>query len=250
VTHSRPRLSTRHRAVPDPAPGPDADSGRSLRHDRRLRWAAREGAEHRISDATDPTDEDLVRRVRAGDEAAARLLFERHAAELRAKARARLPAALRGKVAESDVIQDAWLAAFLALGKFEDRGDGSFGRWLRGIVEHKIREEAGRHLGARKRDARRDARLLTDEARSIPSPDQPSPSEAAAAGESAADLRRVIESLPEDHATVLRLVYLDGLTLAEAGERMCRSADAVRKTYGRALARLAEKVRGRRSTLP
>ena len=195
-------------------------------------------------------DEDLVRRVRAGDEAAARLLFERHLPALRAKARARLPAALRGKVGESDVVQEAWLAAFVALGKFEDRGEGSFGRWIRGIVEHKVREQADHHLGAAKRDARRAARLLTDEARSIPSPDQPSPSEVAMAGESAAELRSVIESLPEDHAAVLRLVYLDGLTLAQAGERMGRSADAVRKTYGRALTRLAEKMRGRRSTLP
>jgi RNA polymerase sigma-70 factor (ECF subfamily) len=202
-----------------------------------------------MSESANSSDEELVRRVRAGDESAARLLFERHLPELRAKARARLPAALRAKVGESDVVQDAWLAAFAALGKFEDRGDGSFGRWLRGIVEHKVREEAHRHLDAAKRDARRDARLLTDEARSIPSPDQPSPSEAAMAGESAAELRRAIESLPEDHATVLRLVYLDGLTLVEAGERMGRSADAVRKTYGRALTRLAEKVRGRRSTL-
>ena len=201
-----------------------------------------------MSDASPISDEELVRRVRDGDEAAARLLFERHLPALRAKARARLPAALRGKVAESDVIQEAWLAAYLALGKFEDRGDGSFGRWLRGIVEHKVREESHHHLDAAKRDARRDARLLTDEARSIPSSDQPSPSEVAMAGESAAELRRAIESLPEDHATVLRLVYLDGLTLVQAGERMGRSADAVRKTYGRALTRLAEKMRGRRST--
>jgi RNA polymerase sigma-70 factor, ECF subfamily len=203
-----------------------------------------------MSESANSSDEELVRRVRAGDEAAARLLFERHLPALRAKASARLPTALRGKVAESDVIQDAWLAAFLDLARFEDRGDGSFGRWLRGIVEHKVREEASRHLGAAKRDARRDARLLTDEARSIPSPDQPSPSEAAMAGESAADLRSAIESLPEDHATVLRLVYLDGLTLVQTGERMGRSADAVRKTYGRALTRLAEKMRGRRTTLP
>jgi RNA polymerase sigma-70 factor (ECF subfamily) len=201
-----------------------------------------------LSDAPQSSDEELVRRVRAGDEVAARLLFERHLPALRAKARARLPSALRGKVAESDVIQEAWLAAYLALGRFEDRGDGSFGRWLRGIVENKVHEESHHHLDAAKRDARRAARLHTDEARSIPSPSQPSPSEVAMAGESAADLRRLIESLSADHAAVLRLVYLDGLTLVQAGERMGRSADSVRKAYGRALTRLAEKMRGHRST--
>src|SRR5215212_4877689 len=87
------------------------------------------------------SDEAVVRRVRAGDEAAARLLFERHLPALRAKARARLPASLRGKVGASDVVQDAWLAAFLDLGAFEDRGDGSFAAWLRRILEHKVVDE-------------------------------------------------------------------------------------------------------------
>ena len=69
-----------------------------------------------------------------------------------------------------------------------------------------------------------------------------------AAGEDAAALRRTIDGLPDDYAAVLRLVYLEGMTLGEAAERMGRSADAVRKTYGRALSRLAERLRGRRST--
>src|SRR6185295_17896538 len=69
----------------------------------------------RVASSLQPSDEALVRSVRAGDETAARVLFDRHLPALRAKARARLPAALRGKVAESDVIQDAWLAAFLDL---------------------------------------------------------------------------------------------------------------------------------------
>ena len=68
-----------------------------------------------MSEAREPSDEELVRRVRAGDEAAARLLFDRHLPALRAKARARMPAALRGKVGASDVVQEAWLAAFLEL---------------------------------------------------------------------------------------------------------------------------------------
>jgi DNA-directed RNA polymerase specialized sigma24 family protein len=40
------------------------------------------------------------------------------------------------------------------------------------------------------------------------------------------------------------LVHQEGLTLVEAGERMGRSADAVRKLYGRALACLVDRVGG------
>jgi len=186
--------------------------------------------------------------VRAGDEAAARLLFERHLPALRAKARARLPNALRGKVAESDVIQDAWLAAFLDLGTFEDRGNGSFGRWLRGILAHKIGHEIGRHVEAGKRDVRRERRMRTGSDGLGAAPDQPSPSEVAVSGEEQEVLRAAVASLPDDYATVVRLVHVEGLTLVDAGARMGRSADAVRKLYGRALAAMAERLRGSKGT--
>ena len=202
-----------------------------------------------MSDASPISDEELVRRVRAGDEAAARLLFERHLPALRAKARARLPAALRGKVAESDVIQDAWLAAFLDIGTFEDRGDGSFGKWLRGILEHKIGHEIGRHVAAGKRDVRREQRMRTGSVDGFgAAPDQPSPSEVAVSAEEQEVLRAAVASLPDDYATVVRLVHIEGLTLVDAGARMGRSADAARKLYGRALAAMAERLRGAKDT--
>jgi RNA polymerase sigma-70 factor, ECF subfamily len=189
------------------------------------------------------SDENLVRRVRAGDDAAARLLFERHLPALRAKARARLPSALRGKVAESDVIQEAWLAAFLALPEFEDRGDGSFGKWLRGILDHKVAYEVRRHGRTAKRDAGREARLATEVGRTIQARGAASPSQDAMALEQASALRGVIDGLADDHAAVIRLVHVEGLTLAQAGERLGRSGDAARKLYGRAFARLAERMR-------
>jgi len=197
-----------------------------------------------VSVAPDPSDEDLVRRVRAGDEAAARMLFERHLPALRAKARARLPAALRGKVGESDVVQEAWLAAFLDVGKFEDRGDGSFGKWLRGILEHKIGHEIERHVAAGKRDVRRERRMRTGSGGGFgAAPDQPSPSEEAVSAEEEGVLRAAVASLPGDYATVVRLVHIEGLTLVDAGARMGRSADAVRKLYGRAMASMASSLR-------
>jgi len=196
-----------------------------------------------MSDASQGSDEDLVRRVRAGDEAAARLLFDRHLPALRAKARARLPAALRGKVAESDVVQEAWLAAFLSIGRFEDRGEGSFAAWLRTILEHKIGHEIERNLAAGKRDVRREQRALTGSDGGFgATPDQPSPSEVAIAAEEHETLRAAVAELPDDYATVLRLVHIEGLKLADAGARMGRSADAARKLYSRAMTELAARL--------
>jgi len=193
-------------------------------------------------DAPDVSDEDLVRRVRAGDAAAAATLFDRHLPMLRAQARRRLPAALRGKVGASDVIQDAYLAAFMRLGEFQDRGDGSFGAWLRQILEHKVVDEVRRHVEVAKRDARREVRLRTRGDAAEPRADQTSPSGVVARAEEAAAVREAVEDLASDHATVLRLIHREGLSLAEAGLRMNRSADAVRKLHARALASLADRL--------
>jgi RNA polymerase sigma-70 factor, ECF subfamily len=194
-----------------------------------------------MSDGAEP-DEALVRRVRDGDEAAARLLFERHLPDLRASVRRRLPAALRGKVGESDVIQEAWLAAYLALPGFQDRGDRSFVKWLQTILDNKVRDEVRRHARVGKRDARREERLATDAA--VADTGQPSPSALAGSIERSAALSAAIADLPSDYAEILRWVHQEGLTLTQAGERMGRSADAARKLYGRAMVQLGDRLGG------
>jgi RNA polymerase sigma-70 factor (ECF subfamily) len=195
-----------------------------------------------MPERTEPSDEELTRRVLAGDGDAAGVLFDRHAAALRASVRARLPAALRAKLGESDVVQEAWLAAYMSLGKFEDRGDGSFNAWLRTILDRKLVDEVRRHTDAAMRDARREERLATDAG--VAATDQPSPSAEIVAAEESAAVRAAVAELPSDYAVVIRLIHQEGLTLVEAGTRMGRSADAVRKLYGRALACLVDGIRG------
>jgi RNA polymerase sigma-70 factor (ECF subfamily) len=191
---------------------------------------------------TEPSDEELVRRVRAGDEEATRTLFDRHLPALRAKARARLPAALRGKVGASDVVQEAWLCAFAALGDFEHEGDGAFAAWLRKIVERKVADEVRRHARTKKRSTKREVRFATRAQHLEPDPGQPTPSQAAGEAEESAALRDVVDGLSPDHAAVIRLVHEDGLTLVEAGRRLGRTPDATRMLYGRAMQRLAARL--------
>ncbi|MGP7999966.1 MAG: sigma-70 family RNA polymerase sigma factor [Streptosporangiaceae bacterium] len=83
-------------------------------------------------------DGDLVRRARTGDTAAFRLLVERHRAAARARA-ARLCARPDDV---DDVLQEAFLQAFVALDRLRD--PDRFGAWLAGIVRNVQRAAARR----------------------------------------------------------------------------------------------------------
>jgi len=188
------------------------------------------------------SDETLILRARAGDEDAFRQLVERHTPALRRRIRRRLPALLRRKVAESDVLQSAYLIAHKKLATFEDRGDGAFEAWLDRIAALKIRELVRHYRGTEKRGV--DRELTRDER---PATEQlagpyPSPSAHAIASELERKVRAAMRSLPEDYRTVLRLVRDEGLAAAEAARRMDRSANAVAKLYARAVCRLKELV--------
>src|SRR5262245_21453549 len=97
------------------------------------------------------TDEDLVRDARAGDADAVAVLVSRHRSRLRAEVRRTVRGIVRRRVGDSDVVQDAWVAAFASLDDFEDQGPGSFRRWLVQIVRHKARDAVRHHVGAAKR---------------------------------------------------------------------------------------------------
>jgi len=190
-----------------------------------------------------PSDEDLVRRVRAGDEDATRELFERHVGELRARVRRRLPRAVRPKVSESDVVQEAYLAAFVALGDFEDRGDGSFKGWLATILERKILDEVRNLVRTGKRDVRREVAAGSSVVRLAGASAQASPSAAAIEGEETANVRAEMASMSGSHREVLRLVHEERLTIEDAAQRMGRTLAATKKLYGRAVMRLATRMR-------
>jgi RNA polymerase sigma-70 factor (ECF subfamily) len=190
-------------------------------------------------DPATETDGELVRRARGGSAPALRALFERHESALKGFLDRRLPAGLRRKVAPEDILQEAWLVANARLAEFEDRGEGAFRAWLMRIAEFKLREAVRAYLGTRKRA---DVREVSRGGRPDTSAflgDSPSPSEVAQGNEMRDAAAKAMATLPDDYREVLRLVQVEGLTLKLAAERMGRSHEAVKKLYGRALARFA-----------
>jgi len=191
-----------------------------------------------------PSDEELVRRIRGGDAAAERELFDRHAAELCARVASHLPRAMRPRVAASDVAQEAWLAAFLRLADFEDRGAGSFRAWLAAIVENKVLDEVRHHVGAAKRDVRREIDVQSGIVRLAGAASERSASADLRDAEERAQVDRAMSVLPASQREVMRLVHEERLTTEQAASRMGRSVAAARKLYARAVMRLTREVGG------
>jgi len=185
-----------------------------------------------------------VRRVREGDEDAARTLFDRHVDEFRARVRRRLPRSVRPKVSESDVVQDAFLAAFLRLADFEERGDGSFKAWLGTILERKLLDEVRDWVGTGKRDVRREKDVQSGIVRLAGPSRERSPSADLRDAEDREIVARAIERLPAGQRDVMRLVQGERLTVEQAAERLGRSLAAVRKLHARAVLRLAGELGG------
>lgn len=183
-----------------------------------------------------PTDAELVRRAQEGDGEAFRALFDRYSKTLLARIEGRLPRALHRRLGASDVLQDSYLVALGRMESFEDRGDGSFGRWLQGIVDLKLRETIRRYAQVRKRAVTREV-VLED-----PAGRDPSPSAAAIARETEFRARAAIAALPDDYRQVLRSIQEHHLSLEETARRMGRSRQAVQKLYERALAALAGRL--------
>jgi RNA polymerase sigma-70 factor (ECF subfamily) len=190
-----------------------------------------------------PRDEELAARTCAGDEQAMAMLFDRYQAVLEAKANRRIVGRVRRRLGASDVAQDAWIAVVAGLSKFEDRGAGSFRRWLGTVLAHRADDAIKRHVKATRRSSRREVSVASSGCAEDPRRSRPTPSLAVARQEERARLHALLQEVSGDDRTVLHLVHEQGMTFAAAGQVMGRSAEATRKLFGRAVLRLGRSVR-------
>ena len=188
----------------------------------------------------DSSDEELIRRAGQGEDHAFDQLFERHAPALRRRIKRMLPSNVGRKVSASDILQEARIVAFRRFGEFDLPENGSIRPWLDRIATLKLKEAIKRYVKAAKRDVRREVTRGNRPDTDYMAGRFASPSQAAIAAETQANIQRALEALPEDYRTVLRLARQEQLRLREVAERMGRSREAVKKLYARALSRFAE----------
>jgi RNA polymerase sigma-70 factor (ECF subfamily) len=186
---------------------------------------------------------DLIRRCRAGEEAARTELFTRYRHYLHVLAEAQLGRHLRGKCDPSDLVQQTLLEAHRDFPTFAGNQEGELLAWLRCILAHNLFNEA-RRFATRGRDATREVSLEgfqagLDHSSQILSrclaDDEPTPSEVAAEREDAVRLADVLTRLPENYQRVLLLRLFEGLPAEEVAQRMDTTAGAVRMLQMRAL---------------
>jgi RNA polymerase sigma-70 factor (ECF subfamily) len=193
----------------------------------------------------------LIQRAQAGDAEALNELFARHHRFMVDLAKRKIGLRLRRKEDADDLAQTTFREATRDFGRYQYQGEGSFLRWLVRILQNKIRDKA-EYYGATKRDAMRersgDERMGDSEdlRRYDPPSKDLSVTQTLARAEEFAILRDALEGLSPDHRTAITLVFFQGLSLREAGERMGgRSEDAVRMLLKRAEAHVHERTRTR-----
>jgi RNA polymerase sigma-70 factor (ECF subfamily) len=178
-------------------------------------------------------------------------LLERYREFVKLVVRCHSPGQLRARMDSSDLVQETLLQAAQHMGQFQGHAEEEWRAWLGRIAEREGIHQARRHLDAAKRARAREQPLPNPAASGASglsrldqwlAGSQTSPSLAAVRQERAVLLSEALARLPEDSREVLVLRHLEGLGFAEVGERMGRSAGAVRVLWVRALKRLREEI--------
>lgn len=183
----------------------------------------------------------LLEQARQGSAVALGGLLQALRGYLLLHAEQELPLALRAKMGPSDIVQETAIDAHRDFLQFRGTTPEELYAWLRSILHNNVRDAVRRFEISQKRSTKREESIEVVVDRNgvsvFRAADSP-PEHSAMRREDAARVLLVLERVPADYRTVLRLRYWDGLTFPEIAERIGRTDEAARKLWYRALARL------------
>lgn len=175
-----------------------------------------------MTTATPDADEDIVRRVKAGERHLFEVLMRRHNPRVYRVARS-----IAADEAEAeDIMQEAYVRAFTHIDGFEGRA--KFSTWLTRIT---LNEALGRRRSARP-FAEADLEAMKDRS--------DSPEESIASAQIVALLERAVAGLPEHFRVVFVLRAVEQLSVREVAEVLGIAEDTVKTRYFRARAALKD----------
>lgn len=185
----------------------------------------------------DPVFEDLMTRLRAGDEAAAAEVFNRFARRLIGLARSRLDHLVRQKVDPEDILQSVYRSFFSrhAQGHFDLAGWDNLWDLLTLITIRKC-DYRRKYFHAARRDVGREVVPRPAEVPFEAVARDPTPSEAARLAET---VEQIMRELPPREQDMLALT-LQGYDSAEVSDRVGRTERTVQRVLKRVRQRLEE----------
>lgn len=199
--------------------------------------------------ANGPTDEVHTRSAkfqeqftlaRAGSSSAVGELFEICRNYLLLVAGVTVKRGLQSKVGASDLVQETFAEAHRIFDRFEGTTESELLRWLTQILEYKIGNTLKRYRGTARRDVKREVPLDQHGEKSLKglASNDPSPSTHIRALEQRQAYQQALNCLSKEEREVIQFRIGDHMTFEEIGLRTNRSADAARKFYARAIARV------------
>ncbi len=181
-----------------------------------------------------------VTAAQRGDRLALTKLLATHHSRLRARAETRMGAAMKARTGPDDILQEVYLDVMWQIGRFQNRGPGSFLNWVYGILDHKL-IDARRAAHYQLRDVDREVPIggagtgsywnLLDDLYA----ESGTPSRVVRREEALSALIACLADLSETHRQVIRLRFLEGLSVDETAARLDKSEAAIVALTKRAL---------------
>jgi len=180
-----------------------------------------------------PDDEEVVRRIRAGEAVLFDVLMRRYNQRLFRVARA----ILKDEAEAEDVMQQAYVNAYTHLHQFEERA--RFGTWLTRIAFHEALARRRRRARFEEVDAMPEHDKRTME--QLTSKDL-SPEDQAIRREMHGILEAAVDTIPEIYRSVFLLREVEALSTTETAECLGISEDNVKTRLHRARAMLRQEM--------
>lgn len=198
-----------------------------------------------LRSASRPSSEaftDLLGEAHAGSPEAIGRLWALCRLRLLAMANEEVGDDVRAKAAASDVVQETFLRAQQALGRFCGDTPDELLAWLRTILRNHL-SNVRRHYHTDKRRVGRELPLVAPDQDGHQVADgRPSPGSVCIEREQAERIASAMQHLSGDYRRALELRYWKQLSFAEMGREMNRTSEAARKLWARALVKLQQEL--------
>jgi RNA polymerase sigma-70 factor (ECF subfamily) len=188
----------------------------------------------RAADRDPRSDSDLAAAVRAGDEAAFGVLYDRYFQRVFNFAYSRL----HNRADAEEAVQDTFTVVFRSMDAY--RGQASLLSWVYGIAKNTVNNQIRRNRSHEQRLERAQTELAAP-ARAM---EELTPEERLSFRRCADAVEHALTSVTSWQAEVFVMRHFDNLPIQEIADRMCRSNDAVRSSLYRMKRLVVEAVDG------